>query len=84
MQAEIILGILKGEQDRSVPVAAAARRALPSLLHPTALPVGLRRVPSPQHNAPGGGYRAITEDVLLEIPGHPCAKNCVAKCRRAH
>lgn len=84
MQAEIIVGILKGEQDRSVPVAAAARRALQSLLHPTALPVGLRRVPSPQHNAPGGGYRAVTEGVLHEIPGHPCAKNCVAKCRRAH
>lgn len=84
MQAEIIVESLKGEQDRSGPAAAAARCAPQSLLHPMALPVGLRRVPSPQHNTSGGGYRAVTEDVLHEIPGHPCAKNRGAKCRRAH
>lgn len=84
MQAEIIVEILKGEQDRSVPVAAAARCALQSLLHAMALPVGLGRVPSPQHNTLGCGYQAVTEDILHEIPGHPCAKNCGTKCRRAH
>lgn len=84
MQAEIIVEILKGEQDRSVPVAARARSALHSFLHATALPVELVRVPSPQQNTPGGGCQAIREDILHEIPGHPCAKNCGAKCRRAH
>lgn len=84
MQAEIIVEILKGEQDRSAPVAAMAHSALHSFLHATALPGELVRVPSPQQNTPGGGYEAIREDILHEIPGHPCVKNCGAKCRRAH
>lgn len=58
----------KAKQDIAVPVAAVAHCALQSLLQDTALPVGLGRVPSPQHGTSlRGGYQAIREDILHEI-----------------
>lgn len=48
------------------------RLAVLCMLRPFLVELG--RVPSPQSNTPGGGYQAIREDILHEIPGHPCAK----------